>query len=96
MESGYLPIVKAARDVPALRQRIKDNPNFAVALAQVPKTRTQDLARLIIPNANVTMSTALQKLYSSNASVEDTFRTLARKLRSSANLLGDRYAKHYE
>jgi sn-glycerol 3-phosphate transport system substrate-binding protein len=95
MESGYLPIVRAARDVPALRKRVKENPNFATALAQVPKTRTQDLARLIIPNANVTMSTALQKLYSSTASVEDTFHTLARKLRSSANLLGEKYAKHY-
>jgi sn-glycerol 3-phosphate transport system substrate-binding protein len=93
--TGYLPIIKAAQRVPALLAATKDNPNFAVAVRQLEKTRVQDLARLVVPNANVTMYTALQRLYSSRDGVPDVFATLARKLRSSADLMREKYERHY-
>ena len=74
----------------------KKNPNFRMSLEQLPKTKPQDLVRLIESNAGYMMDVGLQQLYSSNRSVDDVFAHLADRLRSRAKLIDEVYRKHYE
>jgi len=95
METGYLPVVKAAQQVPALRRRMREEPNSRTALEQLPKTRPQDLLRTVVPNAGVMLDVALQRLYSSNASVDEEFDLLADRFRSRAALIEETYELRY-
>lgn len=96
MATGYLPIVKQAQQDPRLVALIKKDPNFSTSLHQLPKARTQDLARLVIPDASNFMDDAFETLYSSRIAPETSFRQLAKKMRRKADLLEDNYRAHYE
>lgn len=93
--TGYLPVVKAAQRQPELIKTTKD-PNYLTALKQLPKTKPQDLIRLIVSSAGETMDQQLTKLYSSGAGVEDVFGRLASQLQSRAELIRESYEKHYK
>ncbi len=95
MASGYLPVVKAAQQDPALVKLTEDDPNFSTALQQLPSTQPQDLVRPLVSNAGYMMDVGLQKLYSSNLSVEAVFGRLQKQLQSRANLIRESYTDHY-
>lgn len=94
--SGYLPIVKAAQKDSRLVDLVKKNPNYSTSLRQLPKTAPQDLARLVIPDASNFMDNSFETLYSSNASVEDVFGRLAKKMRTRGGLIEENYHAHYD
>jgi sn-glycerol 3-phosphate transport system substrate-binding protein len=95
MATGYLPIVKKAQQDPRLTALVAKDPNFSTSLRQLPKTRTQDLARLVIPDASNFMDDAFETLYSSNISAERFFSRLAHKMRKKADLLAENFHAHY-
>ena len=73
-----------------------EDPNFSTSLRQLPKTRTQDLARLVIPDASNFMDQSFETLYSSGISPKKSFDQLAKKMRRKAALLEDNFRAHYE
>ena len=95
MATGYLPIVTKAQQDPRLVSLIKKDANFSTSLRQLPKTKTQDLARLVIPDASNFMDEAFETLYSSNISPEKFAAQLAKKMRRKADLLADNFHAHY-
>jgi sn-glycerol 3-phosphate transport system substrate-binding protein len=95
MATGYLPIVKAAQDEPGLKKLASTDPNFGTSLRQLPKTKPQDLVRPVVSNAGIMMDSALQKLYSSDADVDDLMGRLAKQLTSRAELISKSYEAHY-
>lgn len=96
IETGYLPIVKKAQQDPRLVHLMKKDPNFTTSLRQLPKCKTQDLARLIIPDSSNFMDRAFEQLYSSGQSPRKSFGQLADKLRKKADLMEDKYRSHYK
>ncbi|SDS24718.1 ABC transporter substrate-binding protein [Microlunatus soli] len=96
MATGYLPIVKKAQQDPRLVELVAKDPNFSTSLKQLPKTKTQDLARLVIPDASNFMDDAFETLYSSNIAPERFVGQLAKKMRRKAELLEENYRAHYE
>ncbi|QDP97905.1 ABC transporter substrate-binding protein [Microlunatus elymi] len=96
MATGYLPIVKKAQQDPRLVELVNKDPNFSTSLRQLPKTKTQDLARLVIPDASNFMDESFETLYSSNIAPEKSFAQLAKKMRRKADLLEDNFRAHYE
>jgi sn-glycerol 3-phosphate transport system substrate-binding protein len=95
IETGYMPVVKAAQQEQALIDTAEKNPNYRTALNQLPKTKPQDLIRPIVPSAGEMMDTALQKLYSSNESVSDVFARLNKQLQRKADLISETYEARY-
>lgn len=81
VETGYMPATKAAVDQPALATLMQENPNFGVAVEQLPTTRVADDVRLFVPNANVQVYEGLQKIWADNQRPEDVFVTVAEELR---------------
>lgn len=96
MASGYMPVVKAASEVPELVKLTKSDPNRMTALRQLPKTKPQDLVRPLVNNAGYMLDVGLQQLYSSGKSVDDVFGRLNGQLQSRADLIEEAYQKHYE
>lgn len=96
MATGYMPIVKEAQKDPRLVKLLEKDPNFSTSLRQLPKTQTQDLARLVIPDASNFMDEAFETLFSSAITPEKFAAQLAEKLRRKAELLEENYLAHYE
>jgi sn-glycerol 3-phosphate transport system substrate-binding protein len=95
MATGYLPIVKQAQQDRRLTELMRKDPNFSTSLRQLPRTRTQDLARLVIPDASNFMDDAFETLYSSGISPEQFLSRLAHKMRKKADLLAENFHAHY-
>jgi sn-glycerol 3-phosphate transport system substrate-binding protein len=95
VETGYMPAVKAAREDPVLVQKAADDPNYETALNQLPRTSPQDLIRPMVPAAGEMLDSAMERLYSSNASVEDVFGNLQVQLQRRADLIKPIYEERY-
>jgi sn-glycerol 3-phosphate transport system substrate-binding protein len=95
VDTGYMPVVKAARDEPALVQKASEDPNYETGLNQLPLTSPQDLIRPMVPSAGEMLDKALQKLYSSNVSVDDVFGNLQVQLQRKADLIRPTYEERY-
>jgi ABC-type glycerol-3-phosphate transport system substrate-binding protein len=91
-ETGYLPVVNAAREDPALKKLIAEKPNYGVAIAQLANARRQDAIRLYGRNANVNIYTGLQQIYADNAAPKEVFGSVARRLEA----IGDEVRRLYE
>jgi len=91
VETGYLPVVTAAQQEPALVDLIAQEPNYGVAIRQLPRARQQDAIRLYGRNANVAIYTGLQQIYADNAAPRDVFRSMARRLESIADEVRRQY-----
>ncbi|MBT0566923.1 ABC transporter substrate-binding protein [Williamsia sp. CHRR-6] len=48
--TGYMPVRKSALEDPSLKAFIEKNPNYNTAVRQLSATRSQDYARVFIPN----------------------------------------------
>ncbi|TDU90383.1 carbohydrate ABC transporter substrate-binding protein (CUT1 family) [Kribbella voronezhensis] len=91
-QTGYLPVVNAAREDPALKKLIADEPNYGVAIEQLTNARKQDAIRLFGRNSNVVIYTGLQQIYADNASPRKVFGAVARRLEA----IGDEVRRQYE
>jgi sn-glycerol 3-phosphate transport system substrate-binding protein len=87
--TGYMPVVEAARDSREMQSYFKENPNFRVAVDQLSKTQPQDLARTIIPNGDTTIGTGLERIYVKNESAGQVFADVARQLEQDAQGIRD-------
>ncbi|GAA0928280.1 ABC transporter substrate-binding protein [Pseudonocardia zijingensis] len=91
IETGYLPVITAAQQHPALVDLIAREPNYGVAIRQLPRARQQDAIRLYGRNANVAIYTGLQQIYADNADPRDVFGSVARRLESIADEVRRQY-----
>jgi sn-glycerol 3-phosphate transport system substrate-binding protein len=90
-ETGYLPVVQAARRERVLVDLIAQQPNYGVAIEQLSQARQQDAIRLYGRNANVAIYTGLQQIYADNADPRDVFGSVARRLESIADEVRRQY-----
>jgi sn-glycerol 3-phosphate transport system substrate-binding protein len=92
IQTGYLPVIDAARKDPRLQALIAAEPNYGVAIAQLANARQQDAIRLYGRNANVAIYTGLQQIYADNAAPAKVFSSVARRL----DAIGDEVRRLYE
>ncbi|MFJ6113214.1 ABC transporter substrate-binding protein [Agrococcus sediminis] len=72
-QTGYMP-VRSDADASAL---YAENPNFEVAVEQLEsRTRTQDYLRVFLPGGDLALATALQRILTTDADVEESLAAL--------------------
>ncbi len=94
VETGYLPVVPAAVKEPVLAKLMKDDPNYTTAVKQLELTRHGDQVRMMIPNANVRIYIALQRIWSGNTPAQDAFSAVADQLRKGVDRYGPMIKEH--
>jgi len=82
--SGYMPATKSAVDAPEMQAYFTENPNYKVAVEQLPKTTPQDTARLFIPNGDQTIGTGLERILVNNEPAATVFAEVAQQLERDA------------
>jgi sn-glycerol 3-phosphate transport system substrate-binding protein len=87
--SGYMPATNSAREAQAMQDYFKENPNYKVAVEQLPKTQAQDTARLIIPNGDQTIGTGLERILVNNEPADKVFADVAAQLERDAQEVKD-------
>jgi sn-glycerol 3-phosphate transport system substrate-binding protein len=60
--TGYMPVRKSAVDLPAEKAFLEKNPNAKTAIEQLPKTRSQDNARVLVPGGGARVGKALDQI----------------------------------
>ncbi len=88
-QTGYMPATKSAREAPEMQQQFTSNPNYKVAVDQLPKTQPQDTARLFIPNGDQTIGTGLERILVNNEPAETVFKGVAEQLKRDAQDVKD-------
>ena len=83
-QSGYMPSTKSAGEAPEMQQLFTENPNYKVAVDQLPKTQPQDTARLFIPNGDQTIGTGLERILVNNEPADKVFAEVATQLERDA------------
>jgi sn-glycerol 3-phosphate transport system substrate-binding protein len=83
-QTGYMPATKSARDAAEMQQLFTTNPNYKVAVDQLPKTQPQDTARLFIPNGDQTIGTGLERILVNNEPAGTAFKGVADQLKRDA------------
>ena len=73
--TGYLPIVKEAHNSAIVKGLVASNPNFGVALAQLPNAETADPI-MWQQSAATEIAAAMAKVYGDNADVDATVKQL--------------------
>ncbi|AKK11792.1 ABC transporter substrate-binding protein [Corynebacterium uterequi] len=61
-ETGYVPVRTTAAEDPEHAAFLKDNPEFQVAVDQLPHTRVQDPFRVLIPNGDRIIGDQLEQV----------------------------------
>ncbi|CAA9382876.1 MAG: Glycerol-3-phosphate ABC transporter, substrate-binding protein UgpB [uncultured Chloroflexia bacterium] len=87
--SGYMPSTDTARDASEMQQVFTENPNYKVAVDQLPKTQPQDTARLLIPNGDQTIGTGLERIMANNEPADKVFAEVAAQLERDAQEVKD-------
>lgn len=82
--TGYMPVRKSALDDASEKSFLDSHPQYAVAVHQLPKTRTQDNARVFIPGGGTMIGQALDKIIS-GSDVKSTMSSLDSQLTSTYN-----------
>jgi len=82
--TGYMPVTKSAQESSEMQSYFQENPNFKVAVDQLPKTQPQDTARTLIPNGDTTIGTGLERIFVSNEPAETVFGEVAQQLETDA------------
>ncbi|MFF2652263.1 ABC transporter substrate-binding protein [Streptomyces sp. NPDC058045] len=85
VETGYLPVNPAAVKEPVLARLMRADPNFTTAVRQLEHTRHCDQVRMMIPNANVRIYTALQRIWTANTPAHEAFSETAEQLRKNVD-----------
>lgn len=71
-ETGYVPVRTDAADVPEHAAFLEENPEFLVAVEQLPQTRVQDPLRVLIPNGDRIIGDQLEAIMLTGADVEQS------------------------
>jgi sn-glycerol 3-phosphate transport system substrate-binding protein len=73
--TGYMPVRKSAIDNQSEKDFLAKNPNAKTAVDQLPKTRSQDYARVFVPGGGARIGKALDQI-AQGADVAQTFAAL--------------------
>jgi sn-glycerol 3-phosphate transport system substrate-binding protein len=73
--TGYMPVRKSALDNQSEKDFLAKNPNAKTAVDQLPKTRSQDYARVFVPGGGARIGKALDQV-AQGADVAATFASL--------------------
>lgn len=60
--TGYMPVRKSAVDLPAEKTFLEKNPNAKTAIEQLPKTRSQDNVRVLLPGGGARIGKGLDQI----------------------------------
>jgi sn-glycerol 3-phosphate transport system substrate-binding protein len=60
--TGYMPVRKSAVDLPEEKAFLEKNPNAKTAIEQLPKTRSQDNARVLLPGGGARIGKGLDQI----------------------------------
>ncbi len=60
--TGYMPVRKSAVDLPEEKAFLAKNPNAKTAIEQLPKTRSQDNARVLLPGGGARIGKGLDQI----------------------------------
>ena len=60
--TGYMPVRKSAIDLPEEKAFLEKNPNSKKAIEQLPKTRSQDNARVLLPGGGARIGKGLDQI----------------------------------
>jgi sn-glycerol 3-phosphate transport system substrate-binding protein len=82
--TGYMPVTKSAQESSEMQSYFQENPNFKVAVDQLPNTQTQDTARTLIPNGDPTIGKGLERILVGNEAVQSVFQEVASQLETDA------------
>ncbi|KAA0019413.1 ABC transporter substrate-binding protein [Antrihabitans cavernicola] len=77
---GYMPVRKSAVDDPSEKDYLAKNPRSKVAIDQLPRTRSQDYARVFVPGGDQIIGTGLEQIALQNADVTSTFANVSGQL----------------
>jgi len=87
--SGYMPATKSANESADMQALFKENPNYKMAVDQLPKTQAQDTARRLIPNGDTTIGTGLERIIVNNEPAQQVFAGVAAQLEKDAQSVKD-------
>lgn len=79
---GYMPARTSAVEGPIMTQVYKERPQFRTAVDQLPKTRSQDTARVFVPGGDAILGKALEAMTLTNADPKAAFATAAAQLQA--------------
>ncbi len=71
--SGYMPVRLSARDGDIMKAKYAATPQLRTAVDQLPKTRSQDVARVLVPGGDSILGKALEKIEVANADPRAAF-----------------------
>jgi sn-glycerol 3-phosphate transport system substrate-binding protein len=71
--TGYMPVRTSAIESEAEQAYLAENPNSAVAIGQLPKTKPQDSARVFIPNGDQIIGRGWEQILVNNVPAQDAF-----------------------
>lgn len=60
--TGYMPVRKSAVELPAEQEYLAKNPNAKTAIDQLPQTRSQDNARVLLPGGGARIGKGLDQV----------------------------------
>ena len=60
--TGYMPVRKSAVDLPEEKAFLEKNPNARTAIEQLPKTRSQDNVRVLLPGGGARIGKGLDQI----------------------------------
>jgi len=87
--SGYMPATKSANESADMQALFKENPNYKMAVDQLPMTQAQDTARRLIPNGDTTIGTGLERIIVNNEPAQQVFAAVAAQLEQDAQSVKD-------
>lgn len=67
-----------------MRSYFQENPNYKVAVDQLPRTQPQDTARTLIPNGDPTIGQGLERILVGNEPAQSVFQEVAGQLETDA------------
>jgi sn-glycerol 3-phosphate transport system substrate-binding protein len=82
--TGYMPVRKSAIASKEMQDFFAKNPNYKVAVDQLPKTQPQDSARVFIPNGDQIISKGLEQILVNNVDAQQAFDDVAKTLTEEA------------
>jgi sn-glycerol 3-phosphate transport system substrate-binding protein len=88
--TGYMPVRLSAAD--KMSDFFTKNPNFKVAVEQLPKTKPQDFARTRIPNGDEIIGKGLSQVLIQRSAVQGVFDDVASSLKDGAQEVKDAIA----
>ncbi|NHC32878.1 MULTISPECIES: ABC transporter substrate-binding protein [Dermacoccus] len=79
--TGYMPVRTSAMDDAKEKAYLEKNPEYAVAVKQLPKARPQDNVRVFLPGGGIDIGTSLDKIIA-GSDVKSTLEALDKALQA--------------